>query len=107
MMMAAVPQQMETQDANIPIARRALAGAGALESLDRRELIRRFVDQVRAANQPLMGPSDGEHPRLQNSAIHVSELNPFREFVARSLGIEDLPPLEERAVVYPLVLAAP
>ncbi|KAK3307531.1 uncharacterized protein B0T15DRAFT_493005 [Chaetomium strumarium] len=113
MMMAAVPQQKEVEDANnIPLAQRALAGANALKSLDRRELICRFVDQVRASNQPLTGPPKGGHLRLQKNSVvdvdvdvDVSALNPFREFVAQSLGIEDLPALGEGAGVYPLVLA--
>ncbi|KAK4240900.1 hypothetical protein C8A03DRAFT_12792 [Achaetomium macrosporum] len=106
MMMAAAPQQENIEDASIPLSQKALAGASALDSLDRKELIRRFLAQVRATNQPLMGPPHEEHLHLQNSAVEVSALNPFRVFIARSLRIEDLPALEEGAVVYPLVLAA-
>lgn len=111
MIMAAAPQEQQQQQqqqegmplstTSDPVLTRALVGARALELADSQDLIRRFLVQVLSANLPRMAGAAAP-------AGAAEAIQPFRAFVARSLGVDDrLPALEPDAVVYPLVPADP
>jgi hypothetical protein len=106
MIMAAVPKQ--DKHPNETVLDRALAGAHALDALSPEDLIHRFLDQVRATHwQPMALPAEEQESHPQTSGINAEAIGPFRSFAAKSLGIHDLPMLEQEAVVFPIVLADP
>ncbi|AEO70774.1 uncharacterized protein THITE_2152081 [Thermothielavioides terrestris NRRL 8126] len=103
MIMAEAPRP-EIGDEKQPLLERARAGASELAGLSSEALLRRFLDRVRAMNQPLTVPPDGEHGfYFQNGAVDTGVIAPFRDFAAKTLGIDDLPALEPGVVVCPLV----
>ena len=118
MIMAEVSQQnaeasQQNADISDTILKRALAGARALalKCLSSQDLIHRFLKQVRITNSPRMAGPGEEHVSLygfvHTPADAAAMVRPFREFVAKSLQISDLPVLEPGAVISPLALAEP
>ncbi|KAK4155403.1 hypothetical protein C8A00DRAFT_31735 [Chaetomidium leptoderma] len=103
MIMSAATQSVNPSS---PVLGRALAGAHALWNMSPRDFIDRFLGQVWATNRRLMAlPDDAQGSHLQDNAVHAEMIEPFRRFVAQSLGIDDLPVLERGSLVYPMVLA--
>jgi hypothetical protein len=111
MIMAEAPQQ--NADISDTILKRALAGARALalKCLSSQDLIHRFLKQVRITNSPRMAGPGEEHVSLYGfvhaPADAAAMVRPFREFVAKSLQISDLPLREPGAVISTLALAEP
>ncbi|KAK4034220.1 hypothetical protein C8A01DRAFT_18946 [Parachaetomium inaequale] len=108
MIMAAAPQQT-MHAAGMPVLERALAGANALSilsTLGSEGLLHRFLHQACTSNWRLVAQSDEERGfPVQQTAVDARMIEPFRQFVAGSLGIHDLPVLEEEAVLCDFVLA--
>ena len=106
MIMAALPKEGLASDEHV--LDRALAGANALNALSPKDLVERFLNQVWATNRQLLAlPAEEQESQLQTSGITAEAIEPFRRFVAGSLGIDNLPMLEQGAAVYPIVLADP
>jgi hypothetical protein len=101
MIVASIPGH--TTDASTSVWERALAGARALKKLDSECLMRRFLDQIWAANRWLALRRHEGHD-FHRDAANVEMVEAARRFVAESLGIYDLPALDPGAVVHPLVL---
>jgi hypothetical protein len=102
MIMAAAPQ-------HTPVLARALAGANALSTLDilgPEGLLHRFLHQACTGNRRLVAqPQEERGYPVQSIGVDARMIEPFRQFAAGSLGIYDLPVLEEEAVLCDFVLA--
>ncbi|KAH6632582.1 hypothetical protein F5144DRAFT_603321 [Chaetomium tenue] len=85
---------------------RALAGANSLSALTSQDLLSRFLNQTCADNWRLKAQTDADRGfPIYRYEVDTQKMEPFRGFVATSLGIYDLPMLEQGVIFHELALA--
>lgn len=84
----------QTDELTFDLRPRALKGAQILKGLKRKKLFEKFLRKVYSISLELMSPVDDANAPGREATVAKS-LNPFRTFVAKQLGIDDLPELPD------------
>ncbi|KAK4192423.1 hypothetical protein QBC35DRAFT_222779 [Podospora australis] len=85
----------QTDELTLDPKPRALTGARMLKGLNRQQLFDQFLRKVYSINLELMSPGSDEYLLPDQEINAAKSVNPFRAFVAKELGIDDLPDLPD------------
>ena len=104
MIIATEPDRRHTQSPGGPasqIIRDALGRARTLANVNSRELLDRFLHQIRETSEQRMSPSQAEF-------LDSAEFRPFRNFLSTRVPVFlQLPSIPDGSVIHPLTLADP